>query len=172
MGVGRNLAYTSHEFYAQNGFATHLHVRSGDDDLFVNQAATKDNTALCFESSSITRSIPDSSFKTWLKQKRRHVSTATLYKTEHKLLLGTFFITQFLFWVLFIVLLITQIFWQVVLIVFALRLLVQYLIFYKSAKKLDELDLVWLVPVFDLFLVFLQFGIFSSNLISKPSNWK
>ena len=33
MGVGRNLAYTSSEFYNQNGFATHLHLRSGDDDL-------------------------------------------------------------------------------------------------------------------------------------------
>jgi hypothetical protein len=49
MGVGRNLAYTSNEFYSQNGFATHLHVRSGDDDLFVNQAATRENIALCFE---------------------------------------------------------------------------------------------------------------------------
>lgn len=172
MGVGRNLAYTSHEFYAQNGFATHLHVRSGDDDLFVNQAATRENTALCFEGSSFTRSIPDSNFKSWVEQKRRHVSTAILYKTEHKILLGTFYISQFLFWVLFLVLLITQTFWVAVLIIFAIRLLIQYAVFYKSAKKLDELDLVWLVPVFDFFLVFLQFGIFSTNLISKPSNWK
>lgn len=172
MGVGRNLAYTSHEFYAQNGFATHLHIRSGDDDLFVNQAATSENTALCFEGSSFTRSIPDSSFKNWLEQKRRHVSTAVLYKTEHKLLLGTFYISQFLFWVLFMLLLVFQIYWPVVLAIFALRLIIQYVVFYKSAKKLDELDLVWLVPVFDFFLVFLQFGIFSSNLFSKPGNWK
>lgn len=172
MGVGRNLAYTSHEFFAQNGFATHLHIRSGDDDLFVNQAATRENTALCFQNSSFTRSIPDKSFKNWMEQKRRHVSTAVLYKKEHKLLLGTFYVSQFLFWVLFMILLISQIFWPVVLIIFSLRLLIQYAVFYKSAKKLDELDLVWLVPVFDFFLVFLQFGIFSINLFSKPSNWK
>lgn len=172
MGVGRNLAYTSHEFYAQNGFATHLHVRSGDDDLFVNQAATKENTALCFESSSITRSIPNSSFKNWVDQKRRHISTATLYRTEHKFLLGTFFISQFLFWTLFIVLIISQTFWPAVMVIFTIRLLIQYVVFYKSAKRLDELDLVWLVPVFDFFLVFLQFGIFCSNIISKPANWK
>lgn len=172
MGVGRNLAYTSHEFFAQNGFANHLHVRSGDDDLFVNQAATPDNTALCFQGSSFTRSIANSSFKNWVEQKRRHVSTAILYKPEHKILLGTFFISQFLFWVLFIALLILQIYWPAVLIIFVIRLLIQYAVFYQSAKKLDELDLVWLVPVFDFFLVFLQFGIFSSNLISKPSNWK
>ncbi len=172
MGVGRNLAYTSNEFYAQNGFATHLHVKSGDDDLFVNQAATRDNIALCYGGSSITRSVPESSFRSWLGQKRRHISTAALYKTEHKLLLGLFFISQFFFWVIFVVLLFYPTFWHEVLIIFTIRLIIQYVVFYKSAKRLDELDLVWLVPLFDFFLVFLQFGIFCANLISKPSNWK
>lgn len=172
MGVGRNLAYTSSEFYAQNGFATHLHVRSGDDDLFVNQAATVDNTAICFNKEAFTRSIPNTSFKEWYNQKRRHVSTASLYKPLHKFLLGTFFITQLLFWILVMGLLLFQIYWEVVLAIFMLRLLVQYVVFWKSAKKLDEKDIVWMVPFLDLFLVFMQFGIFSTNLISKPSNWK
>lgn len=172
MGVGRNLAYTSTEFYEQNGFATHLHVRSGDDDLFVNQAATRENTAICYDEKSITRSVPNNSFKDWLSQKRRHISTSVLYKREHKALLATFYISQLLFWVLFIALLVFQIHWQVVLAIFAIRILVQYVVFWQSAKKLNELDVVWLVPVMDLFLVFLQFGIFSTNLFSKPSNWK
>lgn len=172
MGVGRNLAYTSTEFYEQNGFATHLHIRSGDDDLFVNQAATKENTAICYDSRAITRSVPNSSFKEWFEQKRRHISTSILYKPEHKALLGTFYLSQILFWLLFIILLVFQIQWEIVLILFLLRILVQYVVFWKSAKKLNELDIVWLVPVLDLFLVFLQFGIFSKNLFSKPSNWK
>ncbi len=172
MGVGRNLAYTSSEFYEQNGFATHLHVRSGDDDLFVNQAATKENTAICFNKEAITRSVPNTSFKEWYSQKRRHISTATLYKPVHKLLLGTFFISQFLFYILVIGLLAFQVYWEIVLILFIIRLLVQYTVFWKSAKKLNELDLVWMVPVLDIFLVFMQFGIFSTNLFSKPSNWK
>lgn len=172
MGVGRNLAYTSSEFYAQNGFATHLHVRSGDDDLFVNQAANVNNTAICFNKEAITRSIPNTSFREWYNQKRRHVSTSSLYKPLHKFLLGTFFITQFLFWILAIGLLVFQVYWQVVLAIFLIRLLIQYIVFWKSAKKLDEGDIVWMVPLLDLFLVFMQFGIFSSNLISKPSNWK
>lgn len=172
MGVGRNLAYTSNQFYESNGFATHLHVRSGDDDLFVNQAATTKNTAICFNEKSFTRSLPNTSFKDWYSQKRRHISTAKLYKREHKLLLGTFFFTQFWFWILAIGLLAFQVFWQVVLIVFLIRLLIQYMVFWKSAKKLNEMDVVWLVPVLDLFLVFMQFGIFSTNIFSKPSNWK
>ena len=62
MGVGRNLAYTSAEFFNQNGFATHLHIRAGDDDLFVNQAANKLNTNICFSENGITRSVPKKGF--------------------------------------------------------------------------------------------------------------
>jgi glycosyltransferase involved in cell wall biosynthesis len=94
MGVGRNLSYTSQEFYAQNGFATHLHIRSGDDDLFVNQAGTKQNTGITFNKASITRSIPKTDFSTWILQKRRHVSTAKFYKKKHKFLLASFYVSQ------------------------------------------------------------------------------
>src|SRR5690606_18630652 len=37
MGVGRNLAYTKSLFFSGSGFTKHMHIRSGDDDLFVNQ---------------------------------------------------------------------------------------------------------------------------------------
>src|SRR5699024_1219171 len=39
MGVGRNLAYTSTVYYEKNGFIRHIKIASGDDDLFVNEAA-------------------------------------------------------------------------------------------------------------------------------------
>ena len=46
MGVGRNLAYRSDTFFRLKGFATTLHVQSGDDDLMVNRGATSENTAI------------------------------------------------------------------------------------------------------------------------------
>ncbi|MFN4764485.1 glycosyltransferase [Gillisia sp. Q332] len=172
MGVGRNLAYSSEEFYNQNGFATHLHLRSGDDDLFVNQAGTSKNTAICFNRESITRSVPKSNYKNWFLQKRRHSSTASYYKFQHKVLLGTFYSSQIMFWGLLVLLLILQISWPLVLGVLAFRLLLQYIVFWKSAKKLDEMDLVWLFPVLELFLISSQFYIFISNIFSKPTHWK
>jgi hypothetical protein len=172
MGVGRNLAYTSTEFYNQNGFATHLHVRSGDDDLFVNQAATGENTALCFSPASITRSIPENKLGEWVSQKRRHISTSTLYRKEHKMLLGTFYFSQLAFWSLAIILLAFGIQWEIVTGLIILRIALQYIVFFKAASKLDEKDVIWLTPFLDIFLVFMQLGIFSANLISKPSNWK
>lgn len=172
MGVGRNLAYTSKEFYNQNGFATHLHIRSGDDDLFVNQAGTEENTAISFNKSSHTRSIPKNTFSDWILQKRRHISTSKFYKKRHKFLLASFFLSQIGFWTLLLVALILKIHWPIVLGVFAVRMIIQYIVYYKSAKKLDEMDLIWFLPFLEVFLIFTQLSIFSMNIFSKPTNWK
>ncbi len=172
MGVGRNLAYTSQQFYELKGFASHLHLRSGDDDLFVNEAATPENTAISFETANHTRSVPKNDFKEWFHQKKRHVSVAGEYKLKHRLLLGIFYIARILFWILLPVLLIFSIYPELVLGAVALKLLLEAFIYLKSAKKLDELDLVWLFPLLDLFLIFTQLAIFISNLISKPKHWK
>jgi hypothetical protein len=171
MGVGRNLAYTSEEFFAQNGFATHLHIKSGDDDLFVNGAANSHNTALCYSPVGITRSIPKTSLKAWFRQKRRHVSAASHYKKEHRLMLGLFYTSQLLFWIFFFILLKSP-FWQAALFLLALRWIVQGVVFYNSGKKFGETDLFWIFPFLELFLVSAQLVIFISNIFSKPTNWK
>lgn len=171
MGVGRNLAYTSEEFYRQSGFAAHLHVKSGDDDLFVNSAANRWNTSLCFSAEGITRSIPKTSFKAWFNQKRRHVSIARHYKKQHQLLLGIFYMSQIFFWLLFFILLFGT-YWQVALGMLAVRWIVQGMVFYNSGKKFGETDVFWLFPFLELFLIWAQLGIFIANTISKPTHWK
>ena len=171
MGVGRNLAYTSEEFFAQNGFATHLHIKSGDDDLFVNQAANKSNTALCLSPIGITRSVPKTSLRSWFEQKRRHISIASHYKIEHRFMLGLFYISQLLFWIFFFALL-SGPFWQVALGFLAVRWIIQGTVFYNSGKKFGENDLFWIFPFLELFLITSQLAIFIANLISKPTHWK
>ncbi|MDR5591065.1 glycosyltransferase [Christiangramia sp. SM2212] len=172
MGVGRNLAYTSNQFYELKGFASHLHLRSGDDDLFVNEAATAHNTAICFHPDSITRSVPKTSFSEWFHQKKRHVSVAGFYKTKHKVLLAGFYIFRVLFWLMLVALLILQIYPKIVLGILGVKLITEAFVYIKAARKLNETDVVWLFPFFDIFLIFLQMVIFISNLISKPKHWK
>ena len=171
MGVGRNLAYSSRLFYAQNGFASHLHLRSGDDDLFVNQAATPDNTALCYSGSAITRSVPKKNLAEWFQQKRRHVSVATQYKFKHRLLLGLFYLSQIGFYLLLVLVLFTP-YWMVGLTILLLLILIQGLVLYKPAKEWKETDVLWFFPFLEVFLICSQFGIFIANLISKPNHWK
>jgi glycosyltransferase involved in cell wall biosynthesis len=78
MGVGRNLAYNKDTFFNNKGFANHYHVNSGDDDLFVNEAATEQNVAVCVSHNSVTYSKPKTSFRAWRLQKARHITTAPL----------------------------------------------------------------------------------------------
>lgn len=88
MGVGRNLAYRKDTFFNNNGFAGLLYNKAGDDDLFVNKVAKGDNTAIVASAESVTWSVPKTSFKEWLQQKRRHLSVSPRYKMSSKFLLS------------------------------------------------------------------------------------
>ncbi len=171
MGVGRNLAYTSNLYYENNGFISHMKHPSGDDDLFVNQVATKDNTAICISKNSFTYSIPKKTWAAWFIQKKRHTTTAMFYKTKHKFLLTIYYISQFLFWVLagisFFIL-----DWKIPAILISFRILFQYLILGKAALKLKQKDLIFFLPFWEFFLIFIQMSIFISNSSSKSTKWK
>ena len=171
MGVGRNLAYKKELFIKANGLENHKHIQSGDDDLFINQMATKENTSICFSKNSFTVSKPNTDFKSWYKQKRRHVTTATHYKPFHKLLLGLYYLSQFLFWVVAIILLAFAFKWQLIIILIILRLLFQYVILGSIANKLNEKELFLWLPLLDIMLVFIQFTLYINNLIVKPKSW-
>ena len=175
MGVGRNLAYKKELFNKVNGLENHSHIKSGDDDLFINQVANKQNTAICFTKNSFTVSKPKITFKNWIKQKRRHITTANYYSPIHKFLLGIYYLSQISFWVLAIFLLAFSLIGQVeiwyVIALILIRLLVHYIIIGKAAQKLNEKDLILWFPLLDLYLVFIQFGIFIANLFRKPNTW-
>lgn len=172
MGVGRNLAYKKSEFFNANGFINHIDIRSGDDDLFINQIATSTNTAICFSKDSFTESIPETTFKDWLNQKRRHISTAKHYKPKHKTLLSVLYSSQLLFWLFALVLLISLFHWEMVLGLLVFRLCIQFIVVGFSTKKLGEKDTLYLLPFLELFLIITQLSIFIKNLISKPNHWK
>ncbi len=171
MGVGRNLAYTKSAFFSVNGFINHMNIRSGDDDLFVNEVANKKNTTICYAVDSFTTSVPKKTFKEWLSQKRRHISTASHYKKSHKFLLGLFYISQFLFWILAIILSALAVKPLIVLPLIGLRFLVFYLIMAFCAKKLSEKDLVFFAAFYEISLLLIQLRIFIGNLFSKPTHW-
>jgi len=171
MGVGRNLAYKKELFVMANGLENHKHIQSGDDDLFINQMATKENTEICFSKNSFTISKPHTTFKKWYKQKRRHITTANYYKPIHKFLLGLYYSSQLLFWLLAIILLTLSFNWQLVIILIVIRLLFQYTVLGKITRKLNEKDLFFWLPVLDILLIFIQITLYINNLISKPKSW-
>lgn len=172
MGVGRNMAYRKELFFNNSGFNNHMCIKSGDDDLFINEVANSSNTALSFTKESFTISEPKTSFRAWILQKRRHISTASFYKLKHQFLLGLFYITQLLFWILGISLLALGFQWQWLAALIGVRFVIQWLCFGFAAKKFDEVDLIFLAPILEFLLITTQLSIFMANLISKPKHWK
>ena len=172
MGIGRNLAYKREEFFKVRGFMDHMKIRSGDDDLFVNQAAEKKNTTICFLPDSFTYSKPKTSFKEWFTQKRRHVSTAKHYKLFDRNQLGLFYVSQLLFLLLSIILLAFQFQWIAVVSIIGFRYIFAWVTMGFAAGKLKEKDVMYWFPIIEMVLIFTQLNIFLTNTLSKPVHWK
>jgi glycosyltransferase involved in cell wall biosynthesis len=171
MGVGRNLSYKKSVFFRHKGFSAHNHVPGGDDDLFINNAATKKNTAIVIDKESFTLSEPPKTWKQWIRQKKRHYTTSKYYKPLHKFLLGLYAFSLFLFYPLFIVSLFIFS-WKLTLIAFAFRFLVQAFVIFKTTNKLDEKDLFPWFVFFDVWMFF-YYLFFATSVFKKPAKkWK
>lgn len=166
MGVGRNLAYKKSLFFQQKGFASHLKLISGDDDLFVNQTATKNNTGLTIHKESKTISIPESRWTEWIKQKKRHLTTGKYYKFFPKFLIGlenlsriTFYFT--LFYLLYLS--VHQHFSLFIILLAIFRLIIQWMIFIPAMRKLKEKYLLLLSVFWDIAIPFINGYCIMSN---------
>ncbi len=174
MGVGRNLAYRRSLFFEKGGFGGHTHIISGDDDLFVNANAARHNTCVEFRHESHTRSVPCSSTESWIKQKKRHFTSAPLYKTWHKLIIGSEPLSRMLFYIMFIILIISLNLWQVVIAIFGLRLIILMTVLIQAQKILNEKGIAGYSLIFDIFSPVIDSVIYFSNTITRSgkNKWK
>ncbi len=173
MGVGRNLAYRRSLFFNNKGFATHLKIKSGDDDLFVNEVATAGNTALEFNPAAHTVSVPSGTFGEWIAQKKRHLTTGLHYRKKTKILLGGEMVSRILFYLSVIFLLIKPTLALPALSVFFFRLLIKLLIFKFATIRLNEKKLLLISPLYDIFIPFINLALSTANYIcSKRNKWK
>lgn len=169
MGVGRNLAYKRELFFRLKGFTAHQHLASGDDDLFVNAAANRRNVAVVINKQAFTYSEPKSSWKSWFQQKTRHMSTGKHYKFGHKLLLGLFSLSHFLFYPAFIASIFFQPLWIYTISIFGFKMFLQTVISFMAMRRLDEADLFKFSWFMDIFMC-LYYIIFAPALMFKAKN--
>ena len=140
MGVGRNLAYRKSLFFESGGFTHLMNKKAGDDDLFVNHVATRENTAVVVSPDSYTWSLAKKTTKEWWQQKRRHLSVSPAYREDTKIRLALEPMTRGLFYA---VVLLIGILYPVLSIPFAaaaglffVRWMVQTLILNVSARRM------------------------------------
>ena len=100
MGVGRNLLYHKSIAVSSQNLQKHKSLLSGDDDLMVNELSHTYQFSIQIDPFSFVESIPKSTWKDWLKQKSRHVTTARHYQSVHIVFLILFYSTLILSWLL------------------------------------------------------------------------
>lgn len=172
MGVGRNLMYRKRLYVENQGFKSHSEVMSGDDDLFMSEVANAENVTICLEKSCFIYSKAKETWTDYYKQKYRHNSTGSYYKTKHKILLGFLSLSHFLFYLSFLSLIILHLSIVNTIAVYLFRLTVLFVVYGKSAKKLQEKHFTIWLPFFD-FLLFIYFIMLAPALVSgNTKSWK
>ncbi|KAA6440980.1 glycosyltransferase [Dyadobacter flavalbus] len=175
MGVGRNILYKKSVFFANKGFYRHKHVFGGDDDIFLNEVSTDSNTAISIEEDSFIYSEPKSTWKTWYRQKQRHLAVSKYYKMRNKILLGLLSGAHIAVWITGIAVLIAGILTRNLFLIemlvaaFGVKWLIQWLILNFINNKLNKTveSASLLLMDFALFMYYLIFG-FLTLINRKP----
>jgi glycosyltransferase involved in cell wall biosynthesis len=172
MGVGRNLAYKKSLFFRGKGFASHMHILSGDDDLFVNQNATPANTVVEIHPDTTVWSEPKHTFGAYFSQKLRHQGAGKAYQSKHKKVLSLQAASGVLFYLLLIALIVIQAQWWLLLSVYLIRVVIQLFVYVPCFKKLSYPDLIWWMPILD-FIYYIYIMVLSFvSLFKKRLEWK
>lgn len=171
MGLGRNLLYSRKAFLKSNGFKSHIHIKSGDDDLFVGNYPTPKEITCSIEKDASTISQPPLTFKEWFSQKTRHLSTGKHYKKDKLILLGTLQMSHGLLY------LCVPIFWisnDMLLVFFILiwRLIIINIFNFALSKKLHGRHNIWLFPLMDILYPLYLNVVGSTAFFKKKFLWK
>lgn len=169
MGVGRNLMYHRSIFNKAGGFSSHTDIASGDDDLLINYAANDDNTVICLDPKTFVYSPGKETFKSFIRQKTRHVSSAHRYRLVDKVLLGLSSLSQMALYISALLLLFSQYSnWLILLLLYWILMLI---IQYPICKKLQSMDLWLLFPVYDIAMALYYIIMIPFTFIKKQNSW-
>ena len=172
MGVGRNLLYSKSIFLERGAFSKHADIASGDDDLFINDAADRTNTSIKVTSNAFTYSLPKGSWRGYYHQKTRHFTTGIKYKMKHQVILGMLALSHFLHYVLGFYLMLIPEYSSSVFLLILVRMGMVVWLYQGILKRLNHSDLWIWIPLLDALLnVF--YLLFAPNiLIGNKRKWK
>ncbi len=171
MGVGRNLAYRKSTFLAANGFGKHQSALGGDDDVFVNHNAKGKVTRVALGKDAIIYSLPKTTWKTFMIQKKRHLFAGKRYQGSTRFWLGLVTLAHLLFWIMVPVLFIMGLepIWIAGGLV--LRLTALYIFFFIATRKTGIRFPVWSVAILDLIYVFYYISAGIPAMMAKRTRW-
>jgi cellulose synthase/poly-beta-1,6-N-acetylglucosamine synthase-like glycosyltransferase len=151
MGVGRNLGYTKSIFNKVHGFKSHYSLPSGDDDLFIQEAAKDRNYGICIHPDAHCYSDAPENWNSYFRQKSRHYTTSDQYQVFKKALLGIYPLTLLMLLLSFVILLVNTQFHWVSTFVFIGGLVVKWWLIGRCFRKLNERRFVLWFPLWDIY---------------------
>ena len=168
MSVGRNMAVKRFFFEQSTGYEGIKSINGGDDDLFIQQNATKDNTQVMIGADSLVYTFPKTTWNAYWHQKIRHLSVGTFYRSSDRLFLGLFHASQ-LITVILLVFLTTQAFFFPMLLFYLFIKLVSYRF---AASKMGVSINYILLPLVDTMYALLIPLIAMRSKLEKDIKWK
>jgi cellulose synthase/poly-beta-1,6-N-acetylglucosamine synthase-like glycosyltransferase len=150
MGVGRNMGYTKSVFNSVNGFKSHYSLASGDDDLFIQESATKNNIAINLDKTSFCYSEGAEDWESWFRQKARHYTTSSRYRVFKKAMLGIYPLTMFMLLISFVILMLDTNYHWLTLSIFGFVIIIKWFIHARCFKKLHEPGFISMIPLLDI----------------------
>ncbi|MFM8832110.1 MAG: glycosyltransferase [Cytophagales bacterium] len=172
MGLGRNLLYEKKVFLENKGFHKHLEVTGGDDDLFVNQHATSQNTLVKLGAETATVSVPKETWREYFHQKVRHLSVGKRYKLSDKLLLGLFSLSWMAIWLLVFPLAWFHPLGHWLVGTLVIRWVAIAYLFHRASARLGQPFETWKVPFLDFIYSFYYLVAGVAALKAKRIRWK
>ena len=82
MGIGKNMAYRRELFFEAKGYSEYLNLQRGEDDLFINKLANKQNTRVETDPNA-TIQLQSYYSKEWKDEKKNYLLTSKHYKGPH-----------------------------------------------------------------------------------------
>lgn len=172
MGVGRNMGYTKTLFNSVGGFKSHYALASGDDDLFVQEAAKKKNYTLQLEPESFMYSDAKTTWETFVLQKARHYTTAPRYRFFKKAMLGIYPFTALMLLLSFVILVLQTGWWPHAVIGFGFILILKWWLLGRCFKRLKSPGFIALLPFLDIVYVVIMPFFYYSTVQKRTSTWK
>jgi cellulose synthase/poly-beta-1,6-N-acetylglucosamine synthase-like glycosyltransferase len=172
MGVGRNLAYTKNIYHEVDGFRSHYSVISGDDDLFIQEAAKQKNYSICIDPDTFCYSEPKQTWEEWVTQKNRHYSTGKHYNVFKKWMLGIYPLSLLLMLITFVTLLFNDQFRWWGLSIFAFVVVIKWIVQGNIYFKLKEKGFIPFLPFIEIVYFLLLPYLFYSIDGKRKGRWK
>lgn len=173
-GIIHNLGFRRQLYFESRGF-TNLDMNIGEDDLFIQHIATKENTSIVMNPNATVQQGQWGELKWWWRQRRFFTSTYKFYPLWAKNILHLELIYRFLFYAAIVALIVIMPFYVKIaaIVLWLLRAFLVRFELWRIRRRLNEPKLGWALMLHDIILPFYELALAISRKIRRPAGvWR